>query len=163
VYAPDAVVALLGGPFKGYARYADMPPAVRTGPACLQSWAGMELWRWWTPPDVVSADPAHQFHRLSPGYRAAVWTVLLVCERHADSVGRGGTAVPYGEVPVELWMLIFGFYKRSIHRSFHKIHSWLSDDGQMKKDCHICGLSMFGRPEWTRSRWGYDLKCYQKH
>jgi hypothetical protein len=48
-----------------------------------------------------------------------VWTVLLVCERHAamgEEGGEEGTGAltPCGEVPVELWMLIFGFCRRDV-------------------------------------------------
>jgi hypothetical protein len=79
----------------------------------------VELWRWWTPPDVAGAGDVAQFRRLSVKYRAMVWTVLLVCERCAvmrEEGGEGGTGavVPYGEVPVELWMLIFGFCRRDV-------------------------------------------------
>jgi hypothetical protein len=110
----------LGGPFEAYARYTDMPPALQSAPARFQSWAGVELWRWWTPPDVACG-ATHQFHRLTASYRAAVWTVLLVGERHANGEaaveggdGGGVAAVPYGAVPVEIWMLIFGFVRRDV-------------------------------------------------
>jgi hypothetical protein len=48
-------------------------------------------------------------------YRAMVWTVLLACERCA-AMGEEGTGAltPCGEVPVELWMLIFGFCRRDV-------------------------------------------------
>jgi hypothetical protein len=119
VWAPDAVVAALGGPFQRYSRYADLPPALQAAPARIQSWTAMELWRWWTPPDVAGGGATHHFHRLSGRYQAAVWTVLLVGERSAASIAKGdadGTVavVPYGAVPVEIWMLIFGFCRRDV-------------------------------------------------
>jgi hypothetical protein len=122
VCAPDAILTVLGGPFKGYARYDDLPPALRAGAPHIQSWAGVELWRWWTPPDVAGdVGNVAQFRLLSVQYRVMVWTILLVCERHAASFGGWGEKIedgrivalaPYGAVPVELWMLIFGFYRR---------------------------------------------------
>jgi len=79
----------------------------------------VELWRWWTPPDVAGAGDVAQFRLLSVQYRAMVWTVLLVCERCAVMGVEGseeGTCavVPYGAVPVELWMLVFGFCRRDV-------------------------------------------------
>jgi hypothetical protein len=74
----------------------------------------------------VTAGEVAQFRLLSMEYRAAVWTVLLVCERCAADAERGGrgfagvtwmdkvAAAPYGEVPIELWMLIFGFCRRNV-------------------------------------------------
>jgi hypothetical protein len=124
VWAPDVIIAMIGGPFEGYSRCIDLPPALQAAPARMQSWAEVELWRWWTPPDVAgdTGDLA-QFRLLSAEYRSVVWTILLVCERYAvmrvdEEVGGSGdgtvAVAPYGEVPVELWMLIFGFYQRDV-------------------------------------------------
>jgi hypothetical protein len=82
VWALDAIIAVLGGPFETYTRYADLLSTLQAAPARIQSWTGVELWRWWTPPDV-----AGHFRRLSVQYRAMVRTVLLACERHAASFG----------------------------------------------------------------------------
>jgi hypothetical protein len=74
----------------------------------------------WMPPDVAGEGNLTQFMVLSASYRRAVWTVLLVCERHAAAcVGEGwhdgGEAVlPYGVVHVEIWMLMFGFCRRNV-------------------------------------------------
>jgi hypothetical protein len=91
-------------------------------PARIISWAGLELWLWWTPPDVAGdMGDVEQFKLLSVQYRAMVWSVLLACERHAASFrdeegGEGVVAVAAlcGAVPVELWMLIFGFCRRDV-------------------------------------------------
>jgi hypothetical protein len=103
VWAPDVIVAVLGGLFEAYSRWTDLPTALQAAPARIQSWAGVELWRWWTPPDVAGAGDVAQFRLLSMHYRAAVWTLLLICERCAAGLiedeaegGRGGdTVVPY--------------------------------------------------------------------
>jgi hypothetical protein len=114
VWAPDAIIAMLDGPFEAYSRYADLPPSLQAAPARIQSWAGVELWRWWTPPDMFSeVDGMSQFRSLSVRYRAMVWTVLLVCERHAVAMS------PYGEVPVDLLMLIIGFCRRDVPVAAH--------------------------------------------
>jgi hypothetical protein len=69
---------------------------------------------------VAGAGDVAQFRRLSVQYRAMVWTVLLVCERCVamGEVGgdeRGtGAVVPYGAVPVDLWMLIFEICRRDV-------------------------------------------------
>jgi hypothetical protein len=90
---------------------------LQAAPVRIQSWAGVELWRWWTPPDVAGAGDVAKFRLLSAKYRAAVWTVLLVCERCAameEADGEAAEVVPCGAVPVELWMLIFGFVRRNV-------------------------------------------------
>jgi hypothetical protein len=141
VSAPDAIVAVLGGPFNGYFKYTDLPPVLQAAPSRIRSLAGVGLWRWWTPPDVACGGPRHQFHRLSTNYRATVWTMLLVGERYAALVGTGVcvgrsmiAVVPYGSVPVELWMLVFGFVRRDVpvrhtlanHRTEARV--WLFDE-----------------------------------
>jgi hypothetical protein len=101
VWAPDAIVAVLGGPFQGCTRYVDLPPALQAAPAHIQTWSGIELWRWWTPPDAAGAGEVAQFRLLSAKYRATVWTVLLICERCAAMESadneEGTVALPTGK------------------------------------------------------------------
>ena len=70
----------------------------------LMPCARVHLLKWWTPPDVDS-----QFRLLSRQYRDVVWNSLLAFERHEKT-----EMFPYCEVPIDIWMLIFGFMKRDV-------------------------------------------------
>jgi hypothetical protein len=70
----------------------------------LIPYARVHLLKWWTPPDVDS-----QFRLLSRQYRDVVWNSLLAFERYEKT-----EMFPYCEVPIEIWMLIFGFMKRDV-------------------------------------------------
>jgi hypothetical protein len=95
----------------------ELPLTMLAAPAHIQSFAGLDLWQWWTLPDVSGY---FNFKRLSLQYREMVRTVLLVCERYACENGsvENGSVVIYGEVPVEMWMLIFGFCRRDVSMQY---------------------------------------------
>jgi hypothetical protein len=107
------IIEILNGPFEKYTELNQLPHTMLAAPARIQSSAGLDLWRWWSLPDIAGN---LNFKRLSLQYREMVWTVLLVCERYA---GENGSVVIYGEVPVEMWMLIFGFCRRDVSMQYH--------------------------------------------
>jgi hypothetical protein len=111
VWAPDSTVSELGGVFDDYDRYEDLPLALQAAPRRIKSWVGVLLWRWYSPP-ISGNGYVVQFRSLSREYKSTVWVVLLICERFASD--NASAIVPYGEIPIEIWMMIFGFYRRDL-------------------------------------------------
>jgi hypothetical protein len=96
VWAPDAVIAQLGGPFAPYTCRADLPLSTQAMPGA-SSWAGVQLWRWWSEPDAPYRHP-------SAARRAVVWTVLLIGERLDEHEELGG-------IPPPIWAVVLGFVR----------------------------------------------------
>ena len=46
IWAPDAVIARLAGPFKDFKCLADVPRGMRAAPDAT-TWPGVLLWQWW--------------------------------------------------------------------------------------------------------------------
>ena len=91
VWAPDLVVAQLGGPFAAYTRFAEVPPALRAA-----SWATVELGRWWAP---VGGK-----HRLSAEQMKREFTVMAVDARFRKQVEVN--------LPREIWRVVLAFVMR---------------------------------------------------
>jgi len=104
VWASDSIIALLDGPFEDYSTYADLPPALQAAPLRIKSYTALELWRWWSPPDIEI--PSHKYHLM-------LWTALLVSERHSVTEESNPLYI-VSEVPQEIWMIIFEFCKRDV-------------------------------------------------
>ena len=100
IWATDDVIAKLAGPFDAYACFAEVPREMRAAPDAT-TWAGVQLWQWWSSPDVDVADN----RAISNPRLAALWTVLHAACRAAEE-----EALP--ELEPELWLLIFTFIKR---------------------------------------------------
>ena len=49
IWAPDAIVHQLTGPFAVYSTFAEIPRSMRAAPDAT-TWAAVELWLWWSPP-----------------------------------------------------------------------------------------------------------------
>ena len=96
VWAPDAVISNLGGPFAPYKCRADLPLSAQALPGA-SSWAGVQLWRWWSEPDAP-------YRRPSTTRRAMVWTMLLIGERLDEHEELGG-------IPPEIWAVVLGFVR----------------------------------------------------
>ena len=75
---------------------ADLPLSAQAMPGA-SSWAGVQLWRWWSEPDAP-------YRRPSTTRCAVVWTVLLVGERLDEHVELGG-------IPPEIWAVVLGFVR----------------------------------------------------
>ena len=107
IWAPDAIVNQLTGPFAEYATFASIPRAMRAAPDAT-TWAAVELWLWWSPPTGA-------------GYtnRAGVCKdARTVCKtRHATlfATTMAGFEVAatadLPPLPPPIWLLIFGFLK----------------------------------------------------
>ena len=107
IWAPDAIVNQLTGPFAEYSTFASIPRAMRAAPDA-KTWAAVELWLWWSPPTEA-------------GYtnRAGVCKdARIVCQtRHATlytTTMAGSEAVKANTLPPlppPIWLLIFGFVK----------------------------------------------------
>ena len=113
LWSTDYILGALGGNFEQYTRYPDIPLELQAAPSRIKSNDGLKLWQWWSSPDVGCGKTP--FKCLSKQYRDMVWSVLLVCEHHYGNDMDGiNTLLPYGQAPIEIWMMIFGFCKRSI-------------------------------------------------
>ena len=107
IWAPDAIVNQLTGPFAEYSTFAEMPRAMRAAPDAT-TWAAVQLWLWWSPPTEA-------------GYtnRAGVCKDdRIVCKtRHVmlfAATMAGFEAAESGSLPTlppPIWLLIFGFIK----------------------------------------------------
>ena len=93
IWAPDAIVNQLTGPFSDYTALAEVPRAMRALPDA-RSWASGQLWLYWSDPEVDAGE-----HRvLCKSRQQMVWTVMHVAERLEI-------------LPSEMWLLIFTFVK----------------------------------------------------
>ena len=97
IRAPDAIVAGLAGRFASFDSFAALPREMRAAPDAT-SWAGVQLWSWWSPPDVVRAEG----WMLSQPRRRTIWVVLHAAWRAAEHE-------TLSELPPEIWLLIFTF------------------------------------------------------
>ena len=107
IWAPDAIVNELTGPFAAYSTFASIPRAMRAAPDA-KTWASVQLWLWWSPPTGA-------------GYtnRDGVCNdARIVCKsRHAmlfTATMAGFKAVKSGSLPLlppPIWLLAFGFVK----------------------------------------------------
>ena len=52
IWAPDAIVNQLTGPFTDFTCLGDVPRTKRVAPDA-RTWAGVELWLDWSPPDAA--------------------------------------------------------------------------------------------------------------
>ena len=93
VWASDAIINQLTGPFAKYSTLSEVPRAMRAAPDAT-SWAGVQLWFHWSDPEEDAADG-----RVLCRFRQQmVWTVMHVAERLEI-------------LPSEMWMLIVTFVK----------------------------------------------------
>ena len=93
IWAPDAIVDQLTGPFAEYSTLASIPRAMRAAPDAT-TWTGVQLWLHWSDPEVDAAE-----HRvLCRSRQQMVWMVMHVAERLEI-------------LPSEIWLLIFTFVK----------------------------------------------------
>ena len=98
VWAPDAIIKQLTGPFAAYNTFKDLPRAMRVAPDA-KTWAAVELWRWWAAPTHVEQD------RLAClGRRRAIFAVMLSADR-AERL----SLLP--RLPEELWLYTSSFLK----------------------------------------------------
>ena len=93
IWAPDAIVDKLTGPFAEYSTLASIPRAMRAAPDAT-TWAGVQLWMHWSDPEMDAAEK----RVLCRSRQQMVWTVMHVAERLEI-------------LPSEMWMLIFTFVK----------------------------------------------------
>jgi len=93
VWAPDAVIAELKGPYEAYNTFADIPRPLREAPYAT-TWAGVQLWMHWSDPETDAAEK----RVLKNSRKWMVWTVKHIAERLEI-------------LPDELWLLIFTFVK----------------------------------------------------
>jgi hypothetical protein len=103
VWAPDAVIALLTGPFTGYSTLAEMPRGLRAAPDA-KTWAAVQLWRWWSPP--TGAGYADQERTVCRPRLGTLFNTMLAGVRAVNA-----NALP--PLPQELWVVIFGFLKHN--------------------------------------------------
>jgi hypothetical protein len=103
VWAPDAVIALLTGPFTGYSTFAEVPRGMRAAPDAT-TWAAVQLWVWWSPP--TGAGYADQDRTVCKPRLGTLFSTMLAGLRAA-------TAEVLPALPQELWVVIFGFLQHN--------------------------------------------------
>ena len=103
VWAPDAVITLLTGPFTGYSTFAEVPLGMRAAPDA-KTWAAVQLWVWWSPP--TGAGYADQDRAVCKPRLDTLFSTMLAGSRAA-------TAEALPALPQELWVVIFGLLKHN--------------------------------------------------
>jgi hypothetical protein len=103
VWAPDAVIALLTGPFTAYSTFAEVPRGMRAAPDA-KTWAAVELWSWWSPP--TGAGYPDQDRAVYRPHLDTLFSTMLAGFRAA-------TAEALPRLPQELWVVIFGLLKHN--------------------------------------------------
>jgi hypothetical protein len=94
-WAPDDVIARLGGALAPFNRQSTLPIKHQARPGAV-SWAGVQLWERWSAPTAAHRVP-------SPARRRIVWWMLLINERFYKTTG-GPQALP-----IEMWCIILSF------------------------------------------------------
>ena len=107
IWATDDVIAGLKGWFGEYAKFKDVPRALRAAPDA--TWAGVQLWLWWLPPTSFSRSVGcgctDNHHRVvCKSRKLAVWVTML-CGLRAEET----STLP--RLPEELWLCTFEFLK----------------------------------------------------
>jgi len=103
IWAPDAVIAELKGPYKAYNTFADIPRPLRAAPDAT-TWAGVQLWMWWLPPSSFSAGSDDT--RTSCKSRTfTIWYTMLSAYKSSEVM----EILP--DLEPELWELIFTFLR----------------------------------------------------
>lgn len=78
IWANDAIVNKLTGPFKGCTCLADVPRAMRVAPDAT-TWVAVELWLWWSPP--TAAGYADKTRTVCTSRQRALFTTMLSAYR----------------------------------------------------------------------------------
>lgn len=116
IWASDAIIATLDGPLDGpfndCTRYDDLPLALQAAPSRIKSWDGIQLWQYWTSPDVACG--VEHFKLQSMQYRQMVWNILLVFERYSKPSDEDKEIESYSDVSIDVCMLIFEFCRRDV-------------------------------------------------
>ena len=107
VWAPDAVIKLLTGPFKDCSTFSEVPRAMRAAPDAT-TWAAVQLWFWWSPPTgagYTNRGGICKDGRIVCSSRHATLFTTMVGGSQAASAGR------LQVLPEGVWLLIFGWLK----------------------------------------------------
>ena len=99
VWASDAIISRMDGIFRQFQCFADLPRSMRAAPDAT-TWAGVQLWQWWSSPDVDAVDG----RLVSRSRQCSIWTVLHAACRAAEE-----ESLP--ELEPELWLLVFTFVR----------------------------------------------------
>jgi hypothetical protein len=108
VWAPDAVIALLTGPFTAYSTFTEVPRGMRAAPDA-KTWAAVQLWVWWSPP--TGAGYADKDRAVCRPRLVTLFNTMLAGFRAANAMG-----LP--PLPQELWVVIFGFVQHNLQPAY---------------------------------------------
>jgi hypothetical protein len=103
VWAPDAIIALLTGPFTASSTFGKVPRGMRAAP-CAKMWAAVQLWVWWSPP--TGAGFVEQDRVVCRPRVSTLFSTMLAGLQAANA-----ESLPL--LPQELWVVIFGFLKHN--------------------------------------------------
>ena len=107
IWAPDAVVNQLTGPFSEYSTFASIPRAMRAAPDAT-TWAAVQLWMWWSPPTKAGytnrAGVCKDNRIVCKTRRVTLFTTTMAGVEAAKA-----RSLP--SLPPPIWLLVFGFLK----------------------------------------------------
>ena len=107
IWAPDAIVNQLTGPFAAYSTFASVPRAMRAAPDAT-TWAAVQLWLWWSSPTgagYTNRAGVCKDERIVCKTRR----VMLFAATMAGFTAVKATSLP--PLPPPIWLVIFGFLK----------------------------------------------------
>ena len=112
IWATDDVIVSLKGQFAACTLFNDVPRELRAAPDAT-TWAGVQLWLWWLPPDVLAGEGEGRVACYDR--RVTVWTVMLSAYKASEVL----KTLP-GLEP-ELWLLAFEFLKHVQPPTYSKL------------------------------------------
>ena len=133
IWATDAIVNKLTGPFKGCTCLADVPRAMRVAPDAT-TWAAAELWLWWSPP--TAAGYADKTRTVCTSRQRALFTTMLSAYRTSRSplvagAGAGAQMLFCSELMRQLQGKEHACYTRPFEAPFDwrglGLHAYLED------------------------------------
>ena len=107
IWAPDPVVDQLTGPYADFNTFRSIPRNLRAAPNAT-TWAGVELWLWWSPPTEAGytnrAGDTKDPRVVCTSRKIMLYTVTMASLKATK-------AEKLPKIPPPIWLLIFGFLK----------------------------------------------------
>ena len=99
VWANDGIIKRFQGDFAGANCFADLDADLKAAPGAT-TWAGVQLWQWWSPP--TGAGHEGDTRIVCDSRNSALYTSVMSGYRASKS-----KTLPH--LPGEMWICIFGF------------------------------------------------------
>ena len=107
IWAPDAIVNELTGPFAEFSTFSSIPRTMRAAPDAT-TWAAVELWLWWSLPTgagYTNRAGVCKDERIVCKTRRIM---LFAATMAGFEAAKSGSLPP---LPPPIWLLVFGFVK----------------------------------------------------